>query len=278
MSVHLVKIGDISVGPGKPLVLIAGPCVIESQDSVMRHAVKIKKICDKLKIKFIFKSSYDKANRTSLSSFRGPGIIKGLKILAKVRAELGVPILSDVHNVNEAKEAGEVLDCLQIPAFLSRQTDLAVAVAKTGKVVNIKKGQFLAPWNMEEVIRKVEANDNRQILLTERGVCFGYNNLVVDLRSLYIMRQFGYPVVFDATHSVQLPGAKGECSAGERQYVAALSRAAVAFGCDALFLEVHENPNKALCDGSNMVSLKELEKLLSQVKNIDKIVLANKVR
>lgn len=278
MSVRLVKIANISIGPGKPLVLIAGPCVIESQESVMRHAVKIKKICDKLGIGLIFKSSYDKANRTSLSSFRGPGISKGLKILAGVRAELGVPILSDVHNVNEAKEAGEVLDCLQIPAFLSRQTDLAVAVAKTGKAVNIKKGQFLAPWNMEEVIRKVEANDNHQILLTERGVCFGYNNLVVDLRSLYIMRQLGYPVVFDATHSVQLPGAKGVCSAGERQYVAALSRAAVAFGCDALFLEVHENPDKALCDGSNMVSLKELEKLLSQVKNIDKIVLANKVR
>lgn len=278
MSSRLVKIGDIFVGAGKPLVLIAGPCVIESEKSTLSHARKIKKICDKLEMGFIFKSSYDKANRTSLSSFRGPGISKGLKILKRVKDELGVPVLSDVHNVEEAKEAGEVLDCLQIPAFLSRQTDLAVAVAKTGKVVNIKKGQFLAPWNMEEAIRKVEANGNHRILLTERGVCFGYNNLVVDLRSLHIMRDLGFPVVFDATHSVQLPGAKGTSSSGEKQYVAALSRAAVAFGCDALFLEVHENPPQALCDGPNMVPIKELEKLLVQVKNIDRIVLENKAR
>lgn len=278
MSARLVKIGDIFVGAGKPLVLIAGPCVIESEKSTLSHARKIKKICDKLEMGFIFKSSYDKANRTSLSSFRGPGISKGLKILKRVKDELGVPVLSDVHSVDEAKEAGEVLDCLQIPAFLSRQTDLAVAVAKTGKVVNIKKGQFLAPWNMEEAVRKIEANDNHRILLTERGVCFGYNNLVVDLRSLHIMRDLGFPVVFDATHSVQLPGAKGTSSSGEKQYVAALSRAAVAFGCDALFLEVHENPSQALCDGPNMVSLKELEKILIQVKNIDRIVLENKAR
>ncbi len=278
MSVRLVKIGDVSVGAGKPLVLIAGPCVIESEKGAMRHAVKIKKVCDKLKVDFIFKSSYDKANRTSLSSFRGPGIDEGLRILAKIKAELGVPVLSDVHNVAEAKAAGEVLDCLQIPAFLSRQTDLAVAVARTGKAVNIKKGQFLAPWNMEEAIRKVEANDNHRILLTERGVCFGYNNLVVDLRSLHIMRQFGYPVIFDATHSVQLPGARGASSSGEKQYVEALSRAAVAFGCDALFLEVHENPPEALCDGPNMVSIKELERLLPQVIEIDNIIRQNKVR
>lgn len=278
MSARLVKVGNVSIGAAKPVVLIAGPCVIESEKSALRHAEKIKKVCDKLKIGFIFKSSYDKANRTSLTSFRGPGLNEGLKILAKIKRELGLSVLSDVHNVEEAKAAGEILDCLQIPAFLSRQTDLAVAVAKTGKAVNIKKGQFLAPWNMEEAIRKVEASGNRRILLTERGVSFGYNNLVVDFRSLNIMRRLGYPVIFDATHSVQLPGAKGISSSGEKQYVEALSRAAVAFGCDALFLEVHENPSQALCDGPNMISIKELERLLFQVREIDRVILKNKVR
>lgn len=278
MQVRLVKIGDVTLGGSRPFVLIAGPCVIESEKSALRQAEKLKKICRRAGVALIFKSSYDKANRTSLGSFRGPGLREGLRILKKVKNELGLPVLSDVHSVDEAREAGEVLDCLQIPAFLCRQTDLLVAAARTRRAVNVKKGQFLAPWNMQEAIRKIEATGNRNILLTERGVSFGYNNLVVDFRSLSIMRGLGYPVVFDATHSVQLPGAKGVSSGGERQYVPALSRAALAFGCEALFLEVHEDPDRAPCDGPNMIPLSGLPAFLAFLKTLDGMILKNKIR
>lgn len=273
-----VKIGDIVVGGRRPLVLIAGPCVIESEKSVLEHAEAIKKICARLGMPVIFKSSFDKANRSSIRSFRGLGIKNGLKILARVKKEFGLPVLSDVHSALEAKAAGGVLDCLQIPAFLCRQTDILVAAAKTGKAVNVKKGQFLAPWNMEEAAKKIESQGNRNILLTERGVTFGYNNLVVDFRGLAVMRGLGYPVVFDATHSVQLPGARGTSSGGERAHVAGLSRAAAAFGIDALFLEVHKDPDRAPCDGPNMIALKQLEELLSFICEIDRMVLQNHVR
>lgn len=278
MKIREIKIGNIVMGPGKPLVLIAGPCVIESEKSALDHAEKLMAVARQTGVSLIFKSSYDKANRTSLASFRGPGLYRGLEILARVKKEFRLPLLSDVHSVEEAKIAGDVLDCLQIPAFLCRQTDLLVAASRTKKVVNIKKGQFLAPWDIREAIKKIEAHGNHRIILTERGTSFGYNNLVVDFRSLSIMRDLGYPVVFDATHSVQLPGGQGTCSGGEKKYVGALSRAAVAFGCDALFLEVHQAPQKALCDGANMVALGELESLLKSVLAIDKMVLKNKIR
>lgn len=271
MNARRVKVGAVEMGGGCPLVLIAGPCVIETEKSVLKAAERLKGICQKAGIPLVFKSSYDKANRTSLSSFRGPGMKEGLKILARVRKEFKLPVLSDVHSVEEARAAGDVLDCLQIPAFLCRQTDILIAAAKTKKPINIKKGQFLAPWNMDEVIRKIESSGNHNILLSERGVSFGYNNLVVDFRSLSIMRALGYPVIFDATHSVQIPGGRGTSSGGEKQYVAALSRAAVAFGCDGLFLEVHEKPAKALCDGPNMLSMAELPRLLNAVKRIEQI-------
>lgn len=276
--VRHVNIAGVVFGPSEPFALIAGPCVIETEKSTLNHAGKLKKLCAKAGIALIFKSSYDKANRTSLGSFRGPGLKKGLGILKKVKKEFGLPLLSDVHTVQEAKEAGEVLDCLQIPAFLCRQTDLLLAAAKTQRAVNIKKGQFLAPWDMVEAIKKVESCGNHSILLTERGTSFGYNNLVVDFRSLAIMRSLGYPVIFDATHSVQLPSARGGSSGGEKHHIAALSRAAVAFGCDGLFLEVHEKPQSAPCDGPNMVSLLELEELLHTVMAFDKLVLKNKIR
>jgi len=268
-----IRISDIAIGVRNPLVLIAGPCVIESESKCLNTAKQIQDICAKLKIPFIFKSSFDKANRLSIESYRGPGIKKGLEVLAKVKQKLKVPILSDIHCREEIDEAAKVLDIIQIPAFLCRQTDIVVAAAKTGKVVNIKKGQFLAPWDILPIIKKVESTGSKKIIITERGVSFGYNNLVTDLRSLAIMREFGYPVIYDATHSVQIPGGKGSCSGGERQFVTGLSRAAVAFGCDGLFLEVHEDPDKAPCDGPNMVNLKELENLLKQIKKIEAALL-----
>jgi 2-dehydro-3-deoxyphosphooctonate aldolase (KDO 8-P synthase) len=271
MKTRKVRIGAVEIGGGLPLVLLAGPCVIESEKAVMQEAERLKDVCRQAGIPLVFKSSYDKANRTSLSSFRGPGIRQGLKVLQRVKKTFGIPVLSDVHSADEARAAGEVLDCLQVPAFLCRQTDILVAAARTGKAINIKKGQFLAPWNMDEVIKKIVSSGNRKILLTERGVSFGYNNLVVDFRSLAIMRHLGYPVIFDATHSVQLPGGRGTSSGGEKKYVAALSRAAVAFGCDGLFLEVHHRPEKALCDGPNMLSLAELPRLLEAVCAIDRL-------
>jgi 2-dehydro-3-deoxyphosphooctonate aldolase (KDO 8-P synthase) len=264
-----VKVGNIRVGAGNPLVLIAGPCVIESEQATLETAKRIKDIAAKKKIPFIFKSSFDKANRLSIDSYRGPGIKKGLDILYKVKQKLKISVLSDIHCQKEISSAAEVLDIIQIPAFLCRQTDIVVSVAKTGKVVNIKKGQFLAPWDISPIIKKVESAGNKNILITERGVSFGYNNLVSDLRSLKIMRDFGYPVIYDATHSLQLPGGKGNSSSGQREFVSGLSRAAAAFGCDGLFLEVHPDPDKALCDGPNMIDLKELDKLLSQVKKIE---------
>jgi 2-dehydro-3-deoxyphosphooctonate aldolase (KDO 8-P synthase) len=242
--------------------------VIESEGSCLNIAKRIKDIASGLGVPFIFKSSFDKANRLSLESFRGPGIKKGLDILSNIKKKVKVPILSDVHCAKDIAQAAKVLDIIQIPAFLSRQTDIVVSAARTGKIVNIKKGQFLAPWDILPIIKKIESTGNRNIIITERGVSFGYNNLVTDFRALEIMRQFGYPVIYDATHSVQIPAGKGGCSSGQRQFVDGLSRAAVAFGCDGLFLEVHPDPDKALCDGSNMIDLKGLEKLLKQVIKI----------
>jgi 2-dehydro-3-deoxyphosphooctonate aldolase (KDO 8-P synthase) len=263
-----IKLGNIKIGSARSLVLIAGPCVIESDESCLEMAKKIKQICAGQGIPFIFKSSFDKANRLSKDSFRGPGLKKGLEILAKVKEKIKVPVLSDIHCRQDIEQARCVLDIIQIPALLCRQTDIVVAAAKTGKVVNIKKGQFLAPWDMAPIIKKIESTGNRRIIVTERGYSFGYNNLVSDFRSLAVMRKFGYPVFYDATHSVQLPGGQGSVSGGQREFVAGLSRAAVAFGCDGLFLEVHPNPARALCDGPNMIDLAQLKKLLRQVKRI----------
>jgi len=264
-----IKVKNIKIGDKQKLVLIAGPCVIESERLCLDTGKRIKEMTHKLGIPYIFKSSFDKANRLSIDSYRGPGLKKGLDILHKVKQALKVPVLSDVHCQRDIKEAAEVVDVIQIPAFLCRQTDIVVAAAKTGKTVNIKKGQFLAPWDILPIIKKIESTGNKSILITERGFCFGYNNLVSDFRSLSIMRQFGYPVIYDATHSIQLPGGKGGSSGGQREFVEGLSRAAVAFGCDGLFLEVHPNPDNAPCDGPNMINLKELEKLLKQIKKIE---------
>ncbi len=262
----------VTIGGNRPFALIAGPCVIESERTTLDAAESLKRITADLHIPFIFKSSYDKANRSSVKSYRGPGLKEGLRILARVKKELDLPLLSDVHRFEEIGPAAEVLDVIQIPAFLSRQTDLLVEVAKTGRVVNIKKGQFLAPWDIKNAAEKAASTGNSNILITERGVSFGYNNLVVDMRSLPIIRGLGLPVVFDATHSVQLPGASGTASSGDRQFVPHLTRAAVAAGIDALFLEVHACPDKALCDGPNMLSLDELPALLKQAQEIDRIV------
>jgi len=270
--VREVRVGDVIFGGGRRLVLIAGPCVIESREHTLRTAEALQQIAAHLGIGVVFKASYDKANRTSVASFRGPGIDAGLRILAEVKQEIGLPVLSDVHDLSQVAPAAEVLDVLQIPAFLSRQTDLLAAAGATGKVVNVKKGQFLAPWDMKNAVGKLESVGNRNILLTERGASFGYNNLVVDMRSLPIMRESGCPVVFDATHAVQLPGGAGTASAGQRQYVGALSRAAVAVGIDGLFWEVHEDPDRALCDGPNSLPLDQVEKQLAQILAIDEIV------
>ncbi len=269
---HPVNVGKIKFGDRYPLVLIAGPCAIESESSCLEAAAKLKEITAGLGVPFIFKSSFDKANRLSVGSYRGPGLKKGLAILKKVKSKLKLPILSDVHCVHDVEPAAQVLDIIQIPAFLSRQTDIVLAAGRTGKVVNIKKGQFLAPWDILPIIKKVESTGNKQILITERGASFGYNNLVTDFRSLAIMRDFGYPVIYDATHSVQLPGGQGGCSGGQTQFVAGLSRAAVAFGCDGLFLEVHANPKAAPCDGPNMINYRELEELLKQIKRISQVI------
>ncbi len=269
MKANIIELGKIRIGRACPLVLIAGPCVIESEELCLSIAKRIKEICRRLRISFIFKSSYDKANRTSIGSFRGPGLKKGLKILSKIKHKLGICVLSDVHCKDEIEQAARVLDIIQIPAFLCRQTDLLIAAAATGKIINIKKGQFLAPWDIAAIIKKVRTTGNKNILITERGVSFGYNNLVSDFRALAIMRDFGYPVIYDATHSVQLPSGLGKTSGGQRRFVSGLARAAVAFGCDGLFIEVHSNPDKALCDGPNMINLKELEQLLRQVNKIE---------
>jgi 2-dehydro-3-deoxyphosphooctonate aldolase (KDO 8-P synthase) len=269
---HKVRVGNIEIGAGCPLAIIAGPCVIESKESALKHASLIRDITEKVGIPFIFKSSYDKANRSSLESYRGPGLEEGLEILAEVKREVGVPILTDVHEVDQVGPASAVADVLQIPAFLCRQTDFVIHVAHSGKVVNVKKGQFLAPWDIGNVVDKIVSTGNRQILLTERGVSFGYNNLVSDMRALVVMRQFGYPVVFDATHSLQLPGGLGKASGGERKFISPLARAGVAAGVDAVFMEVHEDPDRALSDGPNSLALSELERLLAVIKQLSAIV------
>ncbi len=270
MTTKEVQAGTVSMGGGQPLVLIAGPCVIEGERETFAAAGKLKEIAHAAGIPFIFKASYDKANRTSLRSYRGPGLKAGLEILKGIKDEFSLPILSDVHRFEQIGPAAEVLDVLQIPAFLCRQTDFIIEVASAGKTVNIKKGQFLSPHDMMPVLDKALSSGNHNIIVTERGASFGYNNLVVDMRGLVIMRNMGYPVVFDATHSVQLPGGQGTASGGDRQFVAPLSRAAVAAGIDALFLEVHEHPDAALCDGPNSVPIADLPELLRQILNIDK--------
>jgi len=270
--VREVRVGNAVFGGGRPLVLIAGPCVIENLEHTLRTAEVLKGIAARLGIGLVFKASYDKANRTSVTSFRGPGIDAGLEILARVKSEFGLPVLSDVHDLAQIAPAAEVLDVLQIPAFLSRQTDLLAAAGATGRVVNVKKGQFLAPWDMRNAVGKLESVGNRNILLTERGASFGYNNLVVDMRSLPIMRETGCPVIFDATHAVQLPGGAGTASSGQRQFVGTLSRAAVGAGIDGLFWEVHEDPDRALCDGPNSLPLDQVEGQLRQILAIDAIV------
>jgi 2-dehydro-3-deoxyphosphooctonate aldolase (KDO 8-P synthase) len=267
-----ITIGKIKIGGKQPFALIAGPCVIENRAMALHLAKSIKAICRRNGIPYIFKASYDKANRTSIKSFRGLGLKKGLAVLQEVKEKVGVPVLSDVHSLFEATEAARVLDVIQIPAFLCRQTDLLVGAALTGKVVNVKKGQFMAPADMAHAVKKIEQAGNKRILLTERGSSFGYNNLVSDFRSIPIMQQTRYPVIFDATHSVQQPGGLGSASGGSSEYIPLLSRCAIAAGANALFLEVHTNPKKALSDGPNMIALNKLEKLLKELKRIESAV------
>jgi len=272
MTPRKIAIGAVQVGGGLPLAVIAGPCVIESKDSALRHGSALKAAADRVGVPYIFKSSYDKANRSSLHSFRGPGLENGLEILVAVKEKVGVPVLTDVHEIDQVERVKTVADILQIPAFLCRQTDFVLAVARSGKVVNVKKGQFLAPWDMRNIVDKIRSAGNEQILLTERGASFGYNNLVSDMRSLVVMRELGYPVVLDATHSLQLPGGLGGASGGERQYIPTLARAGAAAGVDALFMEVHEDPEHALSDGPNSLMLKDFEGLLRIIKRIDAVV------
>jgi len=274
MPTREVRTGNIIIGGKQPLAFIAGPCVIESEEITLRTARKLKEYTDDLGIPFIFKSSYDKANRTSVGSYRGPGVDAGLKILQKVKKELGIPILSDIHSSEEVLMAADTLDVIQIPAFLCRQTDIILAAAKTGKTVNIKKGQFLSPDDAKNIIEKVRSTGNEKIMITERGVSFGYNNLVVDIRSIPIMRSYGFPVIYDATHSVQLPGGLGSRSGGQREFIEPLSRAAVSAGCDAVFLEVHEAPDKALCDGPNMLGLDSFYVLAKRLMELNRLVKA----
>lgn len=265
-----VKVGSITIG-SKPFVFIGGPCVIEGLDITLRIAESLKDIMGKLSLPFIFKASYDKANRTSITSFRGPGIDEGLKVLGAVKDNLGVPVLTDVHSGEEAKVAATVVDVLQVPALLSRQTDLLVACGNTGKPVNIKKGQFLAPHDMQHAIKKVESTGNYKIMVTERGTYFGYNNLVNDFRAIPIMKSFGYPIIFDATHSVQKPGSMITVSGGEREFVFPLAKAAVAVGVNAIFMEVHFDPSRALCDGANSICLDDLPRMLETLKRIEAV-------
>ena len=274
-KVREVKITDTITVGNSEIFLIAGPCVIESEDLVMEVAGKMKEITEKLGIKYVFKASFDKANRTSINSFRGPGLEKGLEILSRVKSKYNLPIATDIHEPWQCKEASKVIDTLQIPAFLCRQTDLLIAAAETGKAVNIKKGQFLAPWDMKNVIKKFEEVGNPNIMLCERGTTFGYNNLVVDMRALLEMRKLGYPIVFDATHSVQIPGGQGETTGGNREYVYPLMRSAAAIGIDGIFAEVHPDPDNAMSDGPNMLRLDKIEEVLKSVKKFDDIVKNN---
>ena len=267
-----IILDDMVIGGGAPFVLIAGPCVIEDEETTRETAFFLKDITGRLKLPLIFKASYDKANRTSINSFRGPGLAKGLRILSDIKKDLGIKILSDVHRFEEIGPASEILDVMQVPAFLCRQTDFVIEVARKAKVVNIKKGQFLAPWDVSNILLKASSTGNENIMVTERGATFGYNNLVVDYRSLPLMREMGYPVIFDATHSVQLPGGMGTASGGQNDMVPHLSRAAVAVGVDGIFLEVHRDPEHAKCDGPNAVRLDSLHDLLSTLIEIDRTV------
>jgi len=267
-----VKIGSLKIGGNGPLFLISGPCVIENEETTFKVAHFLKRIAQRVKIPVIFKSSYDKANRTSIDSFRGPGLNKGLEILKEVKNTTGLPILSDIHQVSEIGKAAEILDIIQIPAFLSRQTDLIVEAARTNLPINIKKGQFLSPWDMEQVVLKAVAEGNNSILLTERGTSFGYNNLVVDMRSIFVMKNFGYPVIFDATHGVQLPGGRGTSSGGQREFVSPLAKAAISAGADGIYLEIHPDPDSALSDGPNSLPFEHVESLLIMLKEIHRMV------
>lgn len=271
MDIKKIKLGNFEIG-GDKLTILAGPCAIESQDILNKTAEKLKSVTEKLGINYVFKSSFDKANRSSIDSFRGPGLEKGLEMLAKVKKEFELPIVTDIHSPEQAEVVAEVADIIQIPAFLCRQTDLLVAAAKTGKIVNIKKGQFLAPEQMKPLVKKVEDSGNTNILLTDRGTSFGYNNLVVDFRGIQIMQDFGYPVVFDATHSVQLPGANGTSSGGDRRFVPLLAKSAMAAGANVLFFEVHPEPDCAKCDGPNMIPLDKAEELFKKCKDIFELV------
>lgn len=267
-----IPIGSFSIGAGEPLCLIAGPCVIESETHAMKMAERLVKIAAKAKVPFIFKASYDKANRSSASSFRGPGLAGGLEILRKIESRFRVPVLTDIHEPAQARIAAEVCDVLQVPAFLSRQTDLLIAAGETGRVVNLKKGQFLSPWEMANAVEKVKSTGNKKVILTERGVSFGYNNLVVDMRSFPILAKTGCPVVFDVTHSVQLPGGQGKASGGQPEFIEPLARAGTAVGIDGIFLEVHDRPEQALSDGSNALKLERLPELLEKLTPIAKLV------
>jgi len=267
-----IALGSLRLGGGNPLFLIAGPCVIESEVHAMRMAERIAKTAADAGLPLIFKASYDKANRSSLKAFRGPGLKEGLRILAKIKSELKLPILTDIHDVSQAKPAAEICDVLQIPAFLARQTDLLLEAGKTGRIINVKKPQFLSPWDMGNVTEKLESTGNNKIILTERGSSFGYQNLVVDMRSFPIMQRTGYPVVFDVTHSLQLPGGKGHASGGQPQFIEPLARAGVAAGVDGIFLETHDNPAKALSDGPNALPLSDLLALLMKLKGLSSVV------
>ena len=267
-----IQIGNLTIEENGPLFLIAGPCVIEDEETTLKVASFLKETSEAMDLPVIFKTSYDKANRTSLDSFRGPGVDKGLEIIQRVKGETGLPVLSDVHEMAEIEKVAKVLDVIQIPAFLCRQTNLIMSAAQTGLPINLKKGQFLSPWEMEPAIRKITSTGNRKLLITERGVSFGYNNLVVDMRSIAIMKDFGFPVVFDATHSVQLPGGSGTSSGGQREFVEYLSRAAVAAGANGVFMEVHPNPDSALCDGPNSLPLEQVRSLLAMLKKIHRLV------
>ena len=271
----VVKIGDISVGGESPLVFILGPCQIENRDHALFMAEKIVNVCEPSSSKFIFKSSFDKANRSSITSSRGIGIEEGLKILEEVKSTFRCPVITDVHTVPQCGIVAEVVDVLQIPAFLSRQTDLLIAAGETGKPLNVKKGQFLAPWEMANVAEKIASTGNQKILLCERGTSFGYNTLVNDFRGLEIMAETGYPIVFDATHSVQQPGGRGNSSGGERKFVAALARAACAVGVSAVFIETHQDPDNAPCDGPNMIDIANLQDIIEKLRLIDELIKAN---
>jgi len=273
MPTKRIKITDqLTIGGDSPFLIIAGPCVIESEEHTLRLAASIKAVADELSIPIVFKASFDKANRTSLASYRGPGLEEGLRILARVKEEHHLPILSDVSDPGQVEQAAEVLNIIQVPAFLCRQTDLLLTVARSGRVVNLKKGQFLAPWDMEYIIKKVTSAGNERLMITERGTTFGYNNLVVDMKSLPILKGFGYPVIFDVTHSLQLPGGKGDSSGGEAEFIEPLARAALAIGIDGLFVEVHDDPSEALSDGANSLKLEFLPPILAKLKQIDSLV------